>query len=249
MTPEDAVLATQAAVHDIPSAFMLHGSTYAKGAELGFEGIDFYTCGRGGPLGDVDADVVSASFVFFSPTYIREGWERGASAMSRAEASAAFLDCGYAFARRKLGEAGGGTASDADLVELGDLLARIVDAADHAGAPLFAALRAVPAPGPDDPAARVMHLLDALREHRAALHGAAVLASGISPLQALSHKTPIMVGIFGWPEAADTSDPAIAERWAEAEAATNRLVTPAFAALDATELDRLAELTATLRPA
>ena len=37
---------------------MTSPTTYARGAELGFEGIDFYVAGRGGALGDVPADVV-----------------------------------------------------------------------------------------------------------------------------------------------------------------------------------------------
>ena len=47
---------------------MTDPATYAYGAELGFEGMDFYVAGRGGALGDVPADVVAAAFVFFAPT-------------------------------------------------------------------------------------------------------------------------------------------------------------------------------------
>ena len=67
MNPIDLGRATAPAIHDLPSKFMLDGATYVRGAELGFEGMDFYAAGRGGVLGDVTADVVAAAFVFFEP--------------------------------------------------------------------------------------------------------------------------------------------------------------------------------------
>ena len=62
-----AATSTAAAVSTVGSHFMLDGKTYERGAELGFQGLDFYVTGRGGVLGDVDADVVSAAFTFFEP--------------------------------------------------------------------------------------------------------------------------------------------------------------------------------------
>ena len=55
-------------IGDLPAHFMLDPATYEHGASLGFPGYDFYVSGRGGVLGNVDADVVSAGFVFFNPT-------------------------------------------------------------------------------------------------------------------------------------------------------------------------------------
>ena len=66
----DAITAaaqTAGAVSSVGSHFMLDGTTYAHGAGLGFAGLDFYVGGRGGVLGDVDADVVAAAFAFFEP--------------------------------------------------------------------------------------------------------------------------------------------------------------------------------------
>ena len=59
--------ATAPAVSNIAAGFMLDGATYAKGGELGFEGLNFYFAGRCGALGDVSADVVTSSLVFWSP--------------------------------------------------------------------------------------------------------------------------------------------------------------------------------------
>ncbi len=244
MTPEDAAVATYAAVHDLPAIFMLRGATYALGAELGYEGIDFYVCGRGGPLGDVDADVVSAAFVFLEPGFVREAWERGGQVQARRDAAASFLGCGYEWARRKLPADG-----TVDLARLAALLGRVVAGASPAGAPLFGALRAFPEPAADDLAALVLHRLDALRELRGALHGASVLAQGLHPLQAVASHTPGMAAIFGWGATPETTgDEALADRWQAAEAATNRAAAAAFAVLDAAELEELAALCAALSP-
>ena len=67
MQPQDAARATAQAVGALGGAFMLDGSTYARGAELGFSGLDFYVLGRGGALGDTHADVVAAAFCFWNP--------------------------------------------------------------------------------------------------------------------------------------------------------------------------------------
>jgi hypothetical protein len=69
---------TADAVSQVGRHFMLDGETYKRGAELGFEGLDFYIVGRGGVLGDVDADVVSAAFTFFEPGGVRALWDQGA---------------------------------------------------------------------------------------------------------------------------------------------------------------------------
>ncbi|MGH9273555.1 MAG: helix-turn-helix domain-containing protein, partial [Acidimicrobiales bacterium] len=88
-----AATATAAAVSTVGSHFMLDGNTYKRGAELGFAGLDFYVTGRGGVLGDVDADVVTAAFTFFEPGHVRTQWDSGRAVMSPAEAAAAFAQC------------------------------------------------------------------------------------------------------------------------------------------------------------
>src|SRR4051794_21668410 len=94
----ETAIATAPAVSTVGSHFMLDGGTYAKGAELGFSGLDFYVTGRGGVLGDVDADVVSAAFCFFEPGSVRTLWEQGTKVMPAAKAADAFLDCGHGWA-------------------------------------------------------------------------------------------------------------------------------------------------------
>src|SRR5690625_2900216 len=131
----DALAAAQATaepVSKVTSHFMIAGATYKRGAELGFAGVDFYMTGRGGVLGDVDPDVVSAAFVFMEPGHLREQWEQGTAVMSASEAGAAFAACAYAWAEAHVPD----VASNERLAELAGKLAA---GADLACAPVFAA--------------------------------------------------------------------------------------------------------------
>ena len=55
MEATEAARATAPAVVSLPAGFMLDAATYERGTSLGFDGIDFYTAGRGGALGDVES--------------------------------------------------------------------------------------------------------------------------------------------------------------------------------------------------
>ena len=110
---------------------------------------------------------------------------------------------------------------------LAELLSWVVDSADVAGLPLFAGWRAVALP--DDDLGRAEQLLHVLREYRGGLHLVAVLASGLTPLQAVL-AGPGAVGnasFFGWEEPFEDVTGAATARSA-AEALTDRLITPAF---------------------
>jgi hypothetical protein len=219
-------------IGDLPAHFMLDPATYEHGASLGFPGYDFYVSGRGGVLGNVDADVVSAGFVFFNPTGIRASWERGLDVMPPAGAADAFAGCGYRWSQTHLPDG-------VDFSRLGELAGRVVSEANPAGAPVFAGWRALAKP--DEPMAGALHEMNCLRELRCALHGAAVLAAGLEPIQALMVKTPSMAGIFGWKMPLPDADP-FRGRWHDAETATDGAMVLRLAVLDDYEADELADL-------
>jgi hypothetical protein len=223
----------------IGSHFMLDGKTYARGAELGFAGLDFYVAGRGGVLGDVDADVVSAAFAFFEPGNVRAQWEAGTAVMPPAQAARAFAACAATWAEEHVPD-------DLDAARLAQLAGQVGAGARPACASVFCGWRALDVPVA--PKAAAVHQMNALRELRHGLHAAAVVTWGLAPLEALSVKTPAMAPIFGWPGAIEVTEEQTA-RWEEAEAATTRAITHAYEALTDAERDELTELARALHAA
>jgi hypothetical protein len=225
MTPEQAAHEAREAIVRIPGGFMTDAATYARGAELGFDGLDFYASGRAGVLGETHADVVVAVFVFFAPALVHEVWMRSAPVMSRARAAREWAAVAHAWAAAHLPD-------DVDWQTLAAMLGRVVVAAPVAGAPLFAGWRALDEP--EELKALALHRLNALRELRGALHGAAVLTVGLAPVEAIVVRTPAMLGVFGWPEPHPDPKP-LHERWALAEARTDRMFGRHLGVLDADE--------------
>jgi hypothetical protein len=237
MTHEETAAACADAVSGIAATFMLDPATYAAGAEAGFSGIDFYTGGRGGALGDVDADVVAAAFAFFEPSTVRANWELAGKAMAPRDAAGAFIACGHRWAAEHL------AADGCDWARLAELQGRVNAAASPACAPLFAAWRAMPEPADDDPRVLALHRLNVARELRFAMHAAAVVAACVSAPEAMAVRSPYMGALFGWPELPEVTDE-LKARWEGAEAATNRALAPAYAAVGEGERTELASLCA-----
>jgi hypothetical protein len=234
VTPEDAVAATKQTISKTGGAFMLTPATMERGAELGFAPFPWYYAGRCGVLGDVDPDVVHAAMVFFPQSMVHKAWKKGIAVLAPQEASARYAEACQAWGRVHLAEADG---LDRLCVRLEELAAAI----DPVGMPLFAGWRALPLP--DDAPGRAAQLLNVLREHRGGAHAIAVLASGLTPLEAIvsSSYGPDNARFFGWPE--PYPDPApLAEARAEVEQVTDRIVAQAYAAIDADALDEIASL-------
>jgi hypothetical protein len=229
-----AAAASGDSINGLGSHFMLDLGTYAHGGTLGFEGIDFYLAGRAGALGDVPAGVAVAALVFFEPTYVAEAWERSAGVMARRQAAEEFAAVGHRWAEDKLPD-------DDAAARLAGLAGRVGDAASVAAAPLFAAWRSLPEPGPDRPKALALHRVNALRELRGALHGAAIISQGISPHAAVARRTPYMLDVFGW-KAPHPDKALVREPWDEAQAATDRAVAPAYEVLTPDEREELVAL-------
>jgi hypothetical protein len=233
MTPEEAARATAGAIGELASRFMLDGATYRYGGELGFDGIDFYVVGRGGALGDVDPSVVSAVFVYFNPDAVAEQWERGVAVMAPRDAARRFATACHTWAQAHLPQDG------LDYRRLAELAGFVSDGASVSGAPLFAGWRRIPEP--TEPRALALHRLNGLRELRAALHGAAVLASGLKPLEALMVRTPLMAPVFGWHGELPDPEPHRA-RWEEAEQVTHAMMCTVLAPLDPDQRAEFADL-------
>lgn len=235
MKPEECAARTTAAVSGLASYFMLDGATYAKGAEHGFSGLDFYAAGRAGVLGAVAPEQVSSSFGFMEPGTV-QGWlEQAADVMAPEQASSAFMACGYDWADGHLGD-------HVDWARAAELVGKVVAGASDEGLPLSSAWRKAPEPTDRSDKALALHRFHVLRELRNEIHVGAVAEAGLRPVEAVLVNSPAMAPLFGWSdELPDVGEQHRAQH-EQAEAETNRRIAPAYAALDEAERDELVAL-------
>ncbi|MFN8170098.1 MAG: hypothetical protein U0S36_15140 [Candidatus Nanopelagicales bacterium] len=222
-------------VASLGGGFMISSQAKAFAKEHGLRGWAAYVVGRGSVLGDVDADVVSAAFGFWPSDVVRESWDAGRAAVPLDVARTGYTEACRAWGRQRYADLDGAG-------RLAELLSWVVDGCDVAGLPLFAGWRAVELPDDDDEG-RLNQLLHVMREHRGGTHLLAVLACGLSPLQAVL-SGPGGTGnatFFGWEEPfEDVSGHAVAR--SEAEVLTSRMTAPVYDVLGHDERVELLEL-------
>jgi hypothetical protein len=146
---------------------------------LGFTSYwDTYFAGRAAPLGLTPAEVVDALFYNFAPgevaRHIPKVWR---TTTPEAAFAARQIGCVKAL-RRILGDR---VASPA-FVRAAELLIKAATSAPLEGRPMYAALRAIPAP--HDAVGRLFHAASLLREHRGDGHIAALMTEGVGGLEA-----------------------------------------------------------------
>lgn len=224
--------AAKPAVTRVGGGFMLSREVKGRAEGLGLDHWSYYFAGRCGVLGPVHHDVVRAAVGFFPAEVVARGWEAALAVVGPFEAARDYAQACQEWGRRRL----------ADLPEpekLAALLEKVAAAADPAGVPLFAGWRALPLP--DDGPARVAQLLHVLREHRGGLHLMAVLAAGLTPLQALMSGPygETNARFFDWPE--PHPEPTDASRALHARAEDTDLAGRAYAVLDSAERAELVE--------
>ena len=216
--------------------FMISSQAKAFTKDHGLRGRQGYVLGRGSVLGDVDADVVTAAFGFWPADIIREAWDAARLVVDVPTARQDYAETCRAWGRERL-------ATFEDAGRLAELLGWVVDGADVAGLSLYAGWRAVPLP--DDDLGRVTQQLHVLREYRGGMHLVAVVACGLSPLQAVL-SGPGGLGnaaFFGWEEPFEDATGLQLAR-SEAEALTDRLVSPSWDGLGHDERVELLDLLA-----
>ncbi|MDH4148206.1 MAG: hypothetical protein OEY23_23865, partial [Acidimicrobiia bacterium] len=179
MRASEVAEATAVPVLEIGTAWMMDSIGRDVGAAYGLPGRVFWAVGRGGVLGDVDADVVGAAFGFVAPKMMRDFWEQRPAELAPREAAARFAEAACAFGRQRL--AG---VDEARLDRLAVLAGRVAEASSPAVGALFAGWRRVPCPERDG-ASRAVLALHVLREHRGGAHIAAFVASGLQPVQSI----------------------------------------------------------------
>lgn len=240
MEPRDVMTAT-AATRDIGAAFYFVPETVGVGKEHGLGGFRFYLVGRGGVLGNVDADVVRSAFGYFQPDLVRKLWESSTEIKPARDAARLYNECAHDFGRR--------TFSDIDpdvLSGFNAAAAKLIDGHEGASMPLFVAHRAEPRPA--EAPALAMHLAMVLRELRGSVHLLALAAVGLDTSVAHAIRRPDDVGTFGWDPAPEATD-ADRELWQRAEDLTDDLLAPLYATLTDAEAAALIEGTDALATA
>lgn len=225
-------------VGDMGGRWMLHPEVLGPCRDAGYpNGYAYYIAGRGGVLGDVDADVVSSAFGFFAPSLVRTMWDKGVAVEGARAAASRYGAACAAFGRARL-------QGFADADRLAELAGRLAAGIDAAGLALFAGWRAEPLP--DDPAGRAYFLVHVLRELRGSVHLVAVIATGLTPLEAvLATGGAAAAERFGWAAPFPEVDAAAKEA---AERLTDDLMARLCAAvLSEAELSELARLVVAAR--
>ncbi|MGH8981639.1 MAG: SCO6745 family protein [Acidimicrobiales bacterium] len=225
MTTTQALLdETHPIIQKAGASFYFTPETSARAEALGIDMYRFYFLGRGGLLGDVDAAAVSSAFGYFAPGLVAHMWDTAREVVSPRDAGRAHLGCAHEHGRAQLGAV-------ASLDRFCDAAGSVVAAADADALALFAGVRTFPEP--EDPPARAMHLLVALRELRGSAHLVALRATGLPSKVAHFLKRPADFAMFGWKE---HEAPAVGDderrKLKAAEALTDALVAPAFDVLD-----------------
>jgi hypothetical protein len=220
-TTQEMLTAIAAKTGRIGWYFYFDPATRSVGEKLGLGAYEFYLLGRGGALGDVAASIVSSAFGFFNPDGIARDWNRIRTVVSPAVAAQAYFDeCGKRGSERL-----GGVSGLAEYIHAADI---VIEQANTAGIPLFAGHRQLTCT--DDLAGRAMQKANMLRELRGGFHLCAVLAAGLTPVQAHTMQNPGRLKGFGWDEAAQLP-PDSEARMLDAEKLTNQMLEPAFSTL------------------
>lgn len=228
---------------ELGSKYMLDPATAEIAKQAGYpDGFSFYMAGRGGVLGDVDADVIHAAFMFFDQGVVRKMWERGVKVEGARKAGSRYAKAADAWGKAHLqGFASAG--------RFNSLAEKVVASVDPVGLSLFAGLRAEPLSS--DPVERTYRLVTWLRELRGCLHINAVVAEGLSGKEAVlaSENGAFFAKLHGYQEPyPDVSH--LQDRRAKAEETTSRLMADVYEkSLSGVERAEFAALTAELKSA
>jgi len=224
MDPRELLDAVCPKIRDLGWAFYFTPETAAVGEGLGLDVFKLYFLGRGGVMGDVEAEVVSSAFGYFSPSLVAAVWNEARSICPPRDAATAYMSCSADLGREKLSDI-------ADLKEFCSAAGAVNDAADRIGLPLYAGIKGMGLA--DDPPGQAMQLMTVLREFRGGTHLLAVRSMGLESKKAHFIKRPGDMAMFGW---SDDEIPQVSEsdraKHEAAERLTDDLVLPAYSVLD-----------------
>jgi hypothetical protein len=226
------VQAVSGIINDLGARFYFTPETLQRGKDLGMKnGYCWYVIGRGGVLGDVNAEVIQSAFAYFEPRLMQKLWGQGLAAMGAREASREYAECCRVWGR----------SAFAGMKEAGtfaDLAAKVIERTSSAGMSLFAGWKAESLGDTDDPAGRAAMAFNVLRELRGCANLVAVVAVGMTAEEA--HFTARGMDdfkLFGYTE--DQAPKARKTLRAKAERITDQIEARAYEVLSDKEQARL----------
>ena len=209
--------------------------TAERAKELGMNVFEFYGLGRGGVLGDVDAEVVDRAFTFFHPRTMDFLFHRARAKADPVATAREHVLAAYAFADRTFG------ALDVDLLaDVGALARRVTSEAEPGHHLLATGYLQYQAPASAVHAAYLGTIL--LRELRGGAHIDAVAQVGLTPLEACYLQDDSVFKLHGYSD--DDVPPVTPELEAKkihAEVVTSELMARYFSVLSGDERQRLAD--------
>jgi len=237
---------TATPILEIGRTWMLDDKTVARSGELGLDGpFGFWTLGRAGVLGDVDADLAAAAIGFMAPKRVRHFWESRPAGTDPRALTDEYARAAATWAQDTLAD-----VSAVRLERLVELSQRVIGEAQPSVGMIFAGWRGIDVPA--DPAGATAVVLNVLRELRGGAHLSAVHAVGLGPLGSImSTDDPVRGGepwatTFGWEAPLPARDPV---RRRDAEAMTTMICRDAYSCLTADEGNEFVDLVSEVRSA
>ncbi|MEZ5232424.1 MAG: hypothetical protein R2749_06915 [Acidimicrobiales bacterium] len=236
-------------IQQFTRGWMMAKATDEHGVALGMRtGREFWVVGRAGVIGEAPAEVAVAALAFHAPEHVIEAWEHVPAGLTHFQVSEHYQGQIHRWGDEVI------SPFDPERMERLDALGRrIIDAAPACLGALFTGWRRMPIPA--SVGARVALTTHILREMRAAAHINAIVASGITPLDAIlaSTNAPPRTGP-GYAEQMGFKGPfrdpeEVRPQRLAAERLTAAILEPYFAVLSGEELADFGELVETTRNA
>lgn len=236
-------------IQQFTRGWMMSKDTDEYGVRLGMRtGREFWVVGRAGVIGSVPPEVAVGALAFHAPEHVIEAWTHLPPGMSHFEVAEHYHSLVL-----KWGDAVISAFDPQRMERLDHLGRRIIDAAPPCLGAVFTGWRLMAQP--ESVSARVALTTHVLREMRAAAHINAIMAVGITPLDAILASTnapprtgPAYAEAMGFKGPFRDPEEVRAARL-EAEALTGRILEPYFAVLSPEELAEFGELVETTRNA
>ncbi|MGD0853136.1 MAG: hypothetical protein ABSA07_07255 [Acidimicrobiales bacterium] len=216
-------------------SFYFDPVTRARGKENGLNSFEYYGLGRGGTLGDVDADVIVEAFTFFHPRVLERMWTQAKEKADPAATAADYVQSAYAFADRTFG-----AIDEQVLRDFAAAAHKVAAAVERGHHQLVDGYKQYEVPTNPVHAAYLGCIL--MRELRGCVHIDAVNEVGLSALEACYLQDPAIFTMHGYVEdETPTVTPETEAKKVRAEELTSSLMAGCFSVLSDVERQHLAD--------